>query len=110
MPEPVDPVSDWLVTRGCKRLLTVSAYAPATDTFAAPAGVYGTRDGRNHEPAAVGGGGEEEGRVTTTLFLAVAGARPPVRSKVTDGADVWRIESYARDPIDGVVSARCVLL
>lgn len=106
MAEPVDPAADWLATRGAARPVAVAVYADRVWAEPVPGrGVRGSRKTRK-VPAADGG---EVVETRATWWLAWPGDRPTLRTKITDGADVWVVESFGRDPLDGVAALECVL-
>lgn len=105
MAEPVDPVGDYLSTRGTARACTLSVYDPARDAggadpYAAPVPV---RASQGDERTA----GDAAGDATTTTWTVgpptpdVPLARPALRSRLTSRGRAWVIDRITASPAGG---------
>ncbi len=109
MPEPVNPAADWPATRGCAGPVTVQAYNPATDDFAAAVTTSGTRTGRQVAYVSAGDGEVRVIRASVTFLGTPFASRPPLNSLMNIGAEVWVIAGYRSDPRDTIHTADVVL-
>lgn len=110
MAEPVDPVGDYLTTRGTVRRATLAVYVPGErDAWADPVPVKGSRGERRTEM---------RGEVAVTACTwTVTGPtpdvplpRPPLRSKIASGGEVWEVVAVTASPANGRLHACETLL
>lgn len=107
--EPVDPVEDFLTTRGTVRNVSLKVYVPATDAVGDAVPIRGSRGEKRITQGLV--------PVTTcSWFIAPATpdqtlARPTLKSHLVCGGETWRIDSIDTSPRNGkLYGCLCTLL
>lgn len=104
--EPVDPVEDFLCTRGTIEhgTTTLRVYRSTTDTWDDPITIRGSHGTEFTD------GGRSEGDIVTThttwWITAITSTapqltRPPLNSKITACGKVWLVMDVAPDPTRG---------
>lgn len=103
--EAVDPVSDFLLTRGTVQAATLAFYIsgkpPERDTWSDPPtkirGSHGSRRVESTGPIKV----ERMRWTITSLTADIQLARPPMLSKIAAQGETWRIDTITASPHDG---------
>lgn len=96
--EAVDPIADYLVTRGTLRSVELLVYDPTKDApTPSDVAIRGSRGTKR-----TGRAGDEI-RTTTTWTIAAAAPdlilrRPPLLSQLKNHGDLWRIDAISANP------------
>jgi hypothetical protein len=107
--EPVDPVDDYLTTRGTVRKVSLAVFVPATDSFAVALPIRGSR-GEKHVT-------QGEVPITTCRWFITSTTpdvplpRPTLKSLLVSQSESWRIDSLDVSPRNGkLFECHCTLV
>jgi len=107
--EPVNPTQDFKASRGAGYTVQVQLYNPATDTHGTAVSCFAVSARRRVEVQETELGSVRVTRRRYQLVKADLGSRPPLKSKIVDGADTWIIDGTWPDPLDQIIGCDTTL-